>query len=348
MASPGPRKGSLLSLEHEWKVGERIGSGGFGLVHEVESDGDEAVAKFVPKDPGADRELLFADLKDVRNVIPIIDSGETKRHWILVMPRADKSLRRHLNEASSEDFSVDSVIGILRDIAEALTDLEGRVVHRDLKPENILLLEDRWCLADFGISRYAEATTAPDTRKFALTPAYAAPERWRNERATSATDVYSLGLMAYEMLAGHRPFPGPSTEDFREQHLHGDAPPLEGVPGSLGALVDECLYKAAGARPSPANLLQRLDRMGSDAPSGGLARLQAANRQEVSRRGESARRESQALSAEELRQSLFESALKAMVPIGDSLSDAILGAAPSVVLEREGSTGWTLRLNQPL
>ena len=89
------------------------------------------------------------------------------------------------------------------------------MVHRDLKPENVLFLDGHWCVADFGISRYAEASTAPDTRKYALTPAYAAPERWRNEHATSATDVYSLGVIAFELLTGARPFPGPDLGYFR-------------------------------------------------------------------------------------------------------------------------------------
>src|SRR5699024_7455063 len=94
------------------------------------------------------------------------------------------------------------------DIATTLTDLDGSVVHRDLKPENVLYLDGHWCLADFGIARYAEATTSPDTRKFALSPLYAAPERWKGERATTATDIYSLGVIAYELLSGEVPFTG--------------------------------------------------------------------------------------------------------------------------------------------
>lgn len=78
-------------------------------------------------------------------------------------------------------------------IATALAASDGRVVHRDLKPENVLYLDGHWCLADFGIARHAEASTALDTRKLAMDPHYAAPERWRFERATSAADVYSLG-----------------------------------------------------------------------------------------------------------------------------------------------------------
>ena len=177
-----------LQLGEEWMLGERIGGGGFGQVYAAKSSsGRNGVVKLVPKAPGAQRELLFADLTDVRNVVPIIDQGETVDHWVLAMPRADRSLRDYL-KASEGPLSVEGAVAVLSDIATALTDLDGRVVHRDLKPENVLLLDGHWCLADFGISRYAEATTAPDTRQHAMSPPYAAPERWRQERATSATD----------------------------------------------------------------------------------------------------------------------------------------------------------------
>ncbi len=246
-----------LRLNREWSIGGRIDGGGFGQVFIASSPdfGSPAVAKMVPKAPGTQRELLFVDLGGARNVVPIIDSGETHDSWVLIMPRAEKSLRQHLNEAASGGpLAVSDGLAILSDVATALVDLDGKVVHRDLKPQNILLLDGNWCLADFGISRYVEATTAPDTLKFALSWQYAAPERWRGERATAATDVYSLGVIAYELLSGSRPFAGPAQHDFREQHLHSTPPSLGNVPARLGALVDECLFKAPEARPTPANV----------------------------------------------------------------------------------------------
>ena len=71
-----------------WILGEEVGSGGFGRVVEAAAEGmGDCVAKLVRKDPGAGRELLFEELSGVRNVIPIIDSGEAGDDWILVMPR---------------------------------------------------------------------------------------------------------------------------------------------------------------------------------------------------------------------------------------------------------------------
>jgi serine/threonine-protein kinase len=312
----------------------------------VSAAGETAVVKLVPKAPGADRELLFVDLAGVRNVIPVIDSGETDDAWAIVMPRAEQSLRQHLDQFDGRPMAVSDAVSVLSDIAATLADLDGMVVHRDLKPENVLLLDGGWCLADFGISRYADATTAPDTRKYALSPPYAAPERWRNERATNAADIYSLGVIAHELLSGALPFSGNNIHDFREQHLHADPKHLAAIPASLGALIEECLYKAAEARPSPSNVVARLARIAQTAPSTGLAKLEEANRAEAVRLGESGRRESEFRSDAERRAALRDAAASGLARITDTLKEAITQAAPSAALETNRSGGWIIRLNQ--
>jgi eukaryotic-like serine/threonine-protein kinase len=338
-------KGSHLALGRTWQVGDRIGAGGFGQVFAVTSGDEEAVAKFVPKAPGADRELLFVSLSGIRNVVPVIDAGEHGDSWVLVMPHADLSLRDFLDQ-TGPTLAIEECVAILSDITDALTDLDGRVVHRDLKPENVLRLDGRWCLADFGISRYAEASTAPDTRKFALSPQYAAPERWRNEHATNAADMYALGVIGYEVLTGRRPFTDGSIEDLREAHLHADPPPLEGVPTVLATLIEECLYKAPQTRPSPANFRARLDRHQAKIErSAGLTQLQEANHAEVQRRAEAARHASQARTESERRADLVASATRGLSRISAQMSADITSSAPSVNLSTSRTGGWTLRLN---
>ncbi len=178
-----------IQVDRRWRLGDQLGSGGFGHVYAATSDdGEEAALKLIPKVPGSDRELLFEDLGEARNIVPILERGETSDHWVIVMPRAEGSLRQHL-DAAGGSLAAAEAVEIWKDITEALEDLDGRVVHRDIKPENVLRLGGRWCLADFGIARYAEASTAPDTQKHASSAPYAAPERWRNERATIACDV---------------------------------------------------------------------------------------------------------------------------------------------------------------
>ncbi|MFD7897193.1 protein kinase [Streptomyces sp. NPDC059743] len=113
-------------------------------------------------------------------------------------------------------------VSMLCDVAETVADLKDcGTVHRDLKPENILLLGGRWCLADFGIARYTEATTAKLTFKLAGTFTYMAPERWDNQRATTARDIYALCVPAHELLEGSIPFTGPADIDFAKQYLRG-------------------------------------------------------------------------------------------------------------------------------
>jgi len=180
-----------FKLAKTWTLGNPLtdGVGGFGRVFDVtNSEGELFVAKFVPKVDGAERELLFGDsiaASGYRNVIPVLDSGEHDDQLVIIMPKASKSLRQHLMAAPGP-LQLIEAIRILQDISTALVELDGKIVHRDLKPENVLLLADSWCLTDFGISRYAGATTAVDTRKFSFTQPYAAPEQWRWEQATSA------------------------------------------------------------------------------------------------------------------------------------------------------------------
>lgn len=334
-------KGALLSLGSQWRVGEQIGHGGFGRVYEAWSGETPAAVKFVPK-AGGDRELLFVDLDGARNVVSIIDHGEHDDSWVLVMPRADLSLRELLDKSGALELG--DGLDVLRDVLDALSDLDGRVVHRDLKPENVLRLDGRWCLADFGIARYAEASTAPDTQKFAMSPPYAAPERWRNEHATIAADIYALGIIAYEILIGRRPFEG-TIEQLRDQHLHTDVPALRGVPTPLEALVEECLYKAADARPRPANARQRLERVNQPSTTGGLAQLEAANRAEVGRRTEQARRESEAQTEDDRRKALDKSARQSIGRIVGQLREAIASAA-SAAAAQGGTDKWTIELNR--
>ncbi|MEU3437811.1 serine/threonine-protein kinase [Streptomyces sp. NPDC006863] len=334
-----------LALNKEWAIGARIGGGGFGAVFEaVSTDGEKAAVKLVPKNPGTEREMLFTDLDGVRNVVPIIDSGEHENQWALVMPRAEKSLRDHLQEHGQ--LPLNEAVAVLSDIAEALADLKDReVVHRDLKPENVLLLGGRWCLADFGIARYAEATTAQHTYKGGGSLPYMAPEVWKYQRATGATDIYALGILAYELLEGARPFTGPAEHDFQEQHLHGTPPPLTTAPPLLAALITECLYKAPQARPAAGNVLARLGRIPAAALSGGLAALAEANQGAVARQAEEDRQASAHATEADRRKALLEAATTSFAFIADPFLTTLTNAAPNAEVRKGKQGGWTVRIN---
>jgi hypothetical protein len=312
-----------IALRKEWTLGERIGDrSAFGQVYEaVADDGTIGVIKLIPKKPGAKRETLFEDLAGVPNVVPIIDSGETRTSWVIAMPRAERSLRAELQSAGGP-LPVDEAVPILIHVAKALAALDGRVVHRDLKPDNVLLIGDSWSLADFGIARYAEASTATETWKATFSMAYAAPERWNYEHATGATDVYSFGIMAHELITGSKPFPGPNADDFRDQHLHADPPEITGVPAQLASLVSECMLKAPGSRPTATQILGRLQRVLTPT-SPGAGSLQAASQAmaEVSARKQA--QESAATSEAQRRSALFDGARRSLEAISAQLRQAI-------------------------
>ncbi len=330
-----------IALAKAWKIGTPLASGGFGRIYEAKAeDGSAAVVKLVPKAPGASRELLFEELSGLPNIIPILDSGEGKEYYVIVMPRAVKSLRQHL-EAAGGKLGLAQTIAVLMDVVQALVALKAHVVHRDLKPENVLLYKDHWCLADFGIARYAAATTSPDTHKFSMTPPYAAPEQWREERATYATDVYALGVMAFELLQGKLPFPGPESADFREQHLKQPPPTISDCPPPLASLVNECLFKAQAARPTPANILARLS--ASQKPvSSAVGMLQAANKAIVEKQGKEQALLSAQQSREGLRRELFTTAEQSFAVFREALRKRVLEAAPATRVSI--ARGLTLQL----
>ncbi len=125
----------------------------------------------------------------------------------------------------------------------------SHIVHRDLKPANVLLREGRWNVADFGIARFVEDSTSARTLKDCLSPQFAAPEQWRYERSTGATDVYALGGVLHVMLTGRPPFDG-SAVALQEMHLSAVPPEIPSESGQLKALVSMMLRKTPAARPS--------------------------------------------------------------------------------------------------
>lgn len=335
-----------IKLKKTWKLGDQIGRGGFGKVYHATSDSDskEYAVKLVPKTEGTSREQLFVDINNAKNVLPIIESGETATDWVLVMPLAEKSLQDEIDNGAV--LTSQEIVKIMKDVTEALVSIEGKVVHRDLKPANILFYETTWRLADFGISRYAEASTASDTKKHALSAPYAGPERWRDEHADIKTDVYSLGVVGYKLLAGKRPFQGPSREDYRKQHIQTTPTRIDGVNLQLADLILECLYKPTQARPQPANILARLEQIQDKTGRISLPSLQAANSDEVTRISEEQAQRSAAQAEQERREGLFQHANDQLIDFSNTLADTIIENASTASITNRVGPSWLLQLNK--
>jgi len=114
------RNARTIQLQRTWILDQEIAQGGFGKIYAARGEQDEpAVVKLIPKAPGASRELLFESIASHPNIIPIWDTGERESFYVLVMPRAEKSLRQHLLEAGGK-LTLQESLAILIDVAEAL------------------------------------------------------------------------------------------------------------------------------------------------------------------------------------------------------------------------------------
>lgn len=314
-----------------WDEGKQLGRGGFGKVYEAHGPTHgRLAAKVVPKAEGATREQLIAqDTPASPHVVPILHVEETPDSFVLFMPRADHSL----SQRAGSGIAASEAIAILLDIAEALSVIAPTVVHRDIKPDNVLYLQGRWAICDFGIARYADASTAEDTRKFALSAPYAAPEQWRYEHATCASDIYAFGVMAYELLSGQRPFSG-TRDELRAQHL-STVPAV--LPGNrkLSWIISECLQKAPEARPTAANLLVRLRRAGEEAATRGATSLAAAQSAVLEVRATEQAQLEDARTERERREALAANARLGYSALVEELVEFIADAAPATTVNRQ-------------
>jgi eukaryotic-like serine/threonine-protein kinase len=141
----------------------------------------------------------------------------------------------------------DATRDLLAQAADALAAAHAAgIVHRDVKPANLLVTPDRTVkITDFGIARAAEGMSLTETGQVMGTPQYLSPEQARGETATPASDVYSLGVVAFECLAGHRPFIAETPVATALAHLRDPVPDLpDDVPADLAAVVHRAMAKS--------------------------------------------------------------------------------------------------------
>lgn len=252
--------------------------GGFGAVYagEDESGAPVAVKRLHLKNlPAPPRELRIAQEligREFMHVLPFLDYGYDAgaKAFFIVMERAEGSLQDVL--AVEGKMSEGRAVSILSDIVAGLEELPD-LVHRDLKPGNVLRHGGCWKLADFGISKVVEEATSTATLREYLSFAYAAPEQWRLDQPTKATDLYALGCIGYVLISGSPPFLGPAAEDYCRQHTQ-EAPPALQASGGLRQLLYSCLNKLPGARPAITSVraqLERIAKKGKDSEASPLA-----------------------------------------------------------------------------
>jgi hypothetical protein len=265
----------------DYQVGRLIGRGGFADVFEAREPrlGRSVAIKVVQADRAAP-ELLERFQREARamaglrhpNVMEIYTVGASDDVAYFVMPLVDgESLKSRI--AREGALAVEEAMRILVDAAGAL-DAAHRAgtIHRDVKSDNIMLEGElgRVLITDFGIAKALGGDTSTFTRSgFVGTPHYVSPEQATGEDIDHRSDIYSLGVVAFELVTGRLPFEARSVQAMIAKHLTEEAPPLRllrpDCPERLSRVVGRCLAKDPGARwPSLAEVVDVLK--GEDEP----------------------------------------------------------------------------------
>jgi serine/threonine-protein kinase len=222
------------------------------------------------------REIRLTARLQHPHILPVFDSGAAAGQPWYTMPYVrGESLRDRLRR--EVQLPVETALEITRQVAFALeyAHREG-VVHRDIKPENVLLSEGQALVADFGVARavgVASEEALTGTGMAIGTPAYMAPEQASAGQADGRTDVYALGCVLYELLAGEPPFTGPTPQAIMAKRFAQPAPSVLIVRPSLPRGVDEAIRKAMAPVPADrfrdaAEFAEALDRSSFPAIAG--------------------------------------------------------------------------------
>ena len=269
-----------------YEILEKIGSGGMGDVYkarDVRLERSVAIkvlaGEAVNLDHPTRRERLQREAKAVSklnhpNICSLFDVGEQDGAYYLVLEHIEgKTL---LDELTQRSLSVRDAIRIGVEVADGLAAAHrAGIVHRDLKPGNIMLTRTGAKILDFGLARFAASESLEHddedtpTVSRALTskgvvvgtPWYMAPEQVMGETVDARTDIFALGIVLYETIAGQRPFDGDAPSKVTASILKHDPPRLDGsvsgCPPRVGQLVEACLAKDRDARWQSASDLAR-------------------------------------------------------------------------------------------
>ena len=248
------------ALDGRYELRELIGEGTFGRVYRgydrrlAREVAVKVIKPWWSEDPewaesfGREAQLL-ARVSDPR-IVQIYDVGEADegRYYVTELVEGESLaalLRRGGRLAPWE------AARIAEEICGALEHAHAeQIVHRDIKPANVLISSrGRVKVGDLGVARLAEGTTDGGTATIVGTPRYMAPEQANGHPVSPATDVYSAGIVLYEMLAGHPPFNGDSAVEIALRHVQAPVPPLpDGTPNGLHAVVARALAKEPADR----------------------------------------------------------------------------------------------------
>jgi eukaryotic-like serine/threonine-protein kinase len=333
----------LTSKVWEYDDSKPLGqAGGFGEVFVGSGEcGDVAIKRLkISADQAAHRELKIGQQlmqSSFAHVVPVLDVGQDSEsdRYFIVMPVCEFSLQDKINEAK-DAVKVEIAKSAIIDIILGLSEVTN-ITHRDLKPANVLYHEGSWKIADFGIAKFVEDSTSMDTLRNSLTPTYAAPEQWKGERPTTATDIYALGCIIHALFTGSPPFNG-TIDDIRESHLHAAPESLAVLAPRFSAFVSCMLRKHPDARPTLdrcAKVLSDLDVVIANSDSC-HSLIEEAAKQVAEKEAEEEAINHAASTLRRERNELFSDAIDNFLAIKDNLFSRIKESSESVKIDNRG------------
>src|ERR1044071_9031278 len=274
----------------KYEIQSLVGEGGMGRVYRaLDTELRRPVAlKFLPAEVAADprrlerfgREALAASALNHPHIVTVYDIGQTEdgRRFFATEFVDGATLRAHMKE---HRLKLGEVLDLVAQVAAALVEAHGQgIVHRDVKPENVMVRRDGYVkVLDFGLAKLTGGPAASSVDTEAATQAlaptgagtvlgtvtYMSPEQARGEEVDARTDVWSLGVVLYEMLTGHVPFRGKSASHTLVAIQDEEPPPLSQylpeVPDLLQEIVADALSKDREARLTTRQMLAKLQRL---------------------------------------------------------------------------------------
>lgn len=247
-------------LSDRYKILHAIGGGGMAnvyLAHDIILDRDVAV-KILRIDLADESNLIRRFQREAQsatslvhpNIVSVYDVGEENDLHYIVMEHVDgMDLKQYIHE--NHPISYDKAVDIMLQIVSAVAIAhQHHIIHRDLKPQNILIDHDGVVkITDFGIAMALSETSITQTNSLLGSVHYLSPEQARGGMATQKSDIYSLGIVLYELLTGKVPFDGESAVSIAIKHLQADIPSARAQNPEIPQSLENIIIKATAKDP---------------------------------------------------------------------------------------------------